>query len=236
MPTELARRTSVDISVDGTTWLKLIGKNDVQPTITPNKQDSSTYETNGWGSSEITMQNWSLVVKLFRESDSSNVLDPAQQLLVARIGQFGSSARIYVRWYDNQGRADQSWSGYAIVEFANSKTGVADLDEDTFTFTGDGILTPITNPYASASVPVVLSATPSGVAVGGQVRITGQGFAGTVATTGVKFNSVNATSWIVDGDTVIYAIMPAGSAGTGNIVVTNATGASTPAYPYTRGA
>ncbi len=233
MPTELARRTTVDVSVDGVTWLTLKGKNDVNPTIIPTKQDSTTYETNGWMSKEITLQDWSLVVKLFRVSNASNVLDPTQQLLIARIGQFGTAARIFVRWYDNTGRTDQAWQGLAIVEFANSKTGVADLDEDTFTFSGDGILSAIANPYVPASVPVILAATPSGVGVGGQVKITGQGFTGTVATTGVKFGGVNATSWIVDGDTVIYAIMPAGSAGSAPIIVTNATGASS-SFAYTR--
>lgn len=232
MPTELARRTNVDVSADNTNWFQLIGKTDVQPTITPTKQDATTYENAGWKSSEVTLQEWGVVVKCLRESNASNVLDPTQQLLVARIGQFGTSARIYIRWYDNQGRADQSWSGLAIVEFANTGTSVDGLDEDTFTFTGDGVLTAISNPYAAALAPVVLSATPSAVAVGGLVRILGQGFTGTTL---VKFGAVTATVRDILGDTAIEAVMPAGSAGSAPVTVTNATGVSN-SLAYTRGA
>lgn len=230
MPTELARRTIVDVSVDNTNWTTFIGKTDVNPTITPTKQDATTYENGGWKSSEVTLQEWSLVVKCYRESNSSNVLDPTQQLLIARIGQFGTAARIYTRWYDNQGRADQAWSGYAIVEFANTGTAVDGLDEDTFTFTGDGILTPITNPYASSLAPVVLAATPGSATTGGLVKITGQGFA--TATT-VKFGAVTATVTQILGDTTILAVVPSGSAGSAPVTVINPVGTSN-ALAYTR--
>lgn len=83
-----------------------------------------------------------------------------------------------------------------------------------------------------AAVPVILSALPSGAAAGAQVIIRGIGFTGTVPTTGVKFGAVNAT-WVVLDDFTIAAVMPAGTAGSAPVVVTNATGASA-AYPYTR--
>lgn len=232
MPTELARRTSVDISVDNTNWLQLIGKTDVQPTITPTKQDATTYENAGWKSNEITLQEWGMVVKTLRESNSSNVLDPTQQLLVARIGQFGTSARIYIRWYDNQGRADQSWSGLAIVEMSNTGTAVDGLDEDTWTFTGDGVLTAISNPYAASLAPVVISATPSAVAVTGLVTILGQGFS---TATAVHFAAVNAPIFKIYGDTMITVVMPTGSAGSAPVTVINPVGTSN-ALAYTRGA
>lgn len=237
--TELARRLSVDISVDNVNWLTLYGKNDVQPNITPTKQDATTYETKGWKSTEVTLQEWSIVVKLNRESNSG-VLDTTQQLLVARIAQFGDQARIYVRWYDSLGRTtDQAWKGRAIVEMSNSKTGVTDLDEDTFTFTGDGILTPMTaseiTTAVTAAAPLIVSATPSAASVGQQVIISGSGFTSTVATTGVKFGATNATSWTVLSDNTLIAVVPAGTAGAANIVVTNSVGASA-AFAYTRGA
>lgn len=231
MPTELARRTNVDISVDGgTTWLQLIGKTDVQPVISPTIQNATTYENGGWKSNEVTLQEWSVVVKCLRESNSSNVLDPTQELLVARIGQFGTNARVMVRWYDNQGRADQSWSGLAIVTFANTGTAVDGLDEDTFTFTGDGTLTPISNPYASSLAPVVISALPSGAGAGALVTILGQGFA---SATAVKFAAVTATVTKIYGDTMIVALMPAGSAGSAPVTVINPVGTSN-ALAYTR--
>lgn len=230
----LARGYRFEVSADGSTnWLKLGGLNDLNPSITPNKQDSSNYDSDGWSASEITMQAWSVAVKANRQA-TSGVEDPAMALVRARVGQFGDAARVYVRWYRTDGLAE-AWQGRAIVEVTPSKTGVADLNEISVTFTGDGVLTAISNPYAPASVPTILSASPSGVAAGGQVTITGQNFTGTVSTTGVKFGATNATSWVVVSDSTIVAVMPAGTAGSAAVVVTNATGASA-AFPYTRGA
>lgn len=230
----LARGYRFEVSADGSTnWLKIGGLNDLNPSITPNKQDSSNYDSNGWSASEITMQDWSVQVKANRQSNAG-VEDAGFALVRARQGQFGDSARLYVRWYRTDG-LDEAWQGRAIVEVTSSKTGVADLDEKQITFTGDGALTKITNPYAPTAVPSILSATPSGVAVGGQVTITGSGFTGTIATSGVKFGATNATSWVVVSDETIVAVMPTGTAGSAAIVVTNATGASA-AFAYTRGA
>lgn len=90
--------------------------------------------------------------------------------------------------------------------------------------------------YASlgvAAAPTVTAVTPSGAAAGAMVKIVGTQFIGAVAVTGVKFGGVNATSFIVDDAFTIYATLPAGSAGSAPVIVTNATGAST-AFAYTR--
>jgi len=230
----LARGYRLEVSADGSTnWLKLGGLNDLNDQITPNKVDSSNYDSNGWSASEITMQAWSVTAKFNRQA-TSGTEDPAAALIRGTRGQFGDSARLYVRWYSTVQTSEPAWQGRAIVELNKSKTGVADLNELTVTFTGDGILSSIANPYAPAAAPLIASASPSGVAAGGQVTITGQNFTGTVPTSGVKFGGVNATSWVVLGDSTIVAVMPAGSAGSAVVVVTNATGASA-SFPYTRG-
>lgn len=232
MPTELGRRTLVDVSFDqGTTWLSLGGKTDVSPQITPTKQDATTYETNGIKSVEITLQDAVVVVKLLNESNASNVLDPTQVALNGLIGSFGTAARCWIRWYDNQGRAgNDNWKMYAVVEKSPSGTSVDGLDEDTFTFTVDGQLSRITNPFAAALAPVVLAATPGGAAAGALVQITGQGFA---TATLVKFAAVTVTVYQILGDTVIEAVMPAGSAGSAPVTVTNPIGVSN-SLAYTR--
>jgi hypothetical protein len=230
----LARGYRIEVSVDGSTnWTRVGGLNDLNPNVSPNKVDASNYESGGWAASEITMQSWSVSLKANRQSDAG-VEDAGIALLRARQGKFGDAARIYVRWYRTDG-IDEAKSGRAIVEVSPSKTGVADLNELAITLTGDGELADITNPYAPTSVPAITSATPSGASVGQQVTIKGSGFTGTVATTGVKFGATNATSWVVVSDQVIVAVVPTGSAGAANIVVTNATGPST-AFSYTRGA
>lgn len=229
----LARRYRIDVSADGATWLQLKGVTDFNPQVKPDTKDSSTYDSNGWAASEITMNSWSVTATVLRQTNGG-VFDPAQELVRARQAQFGDAARIYVRWYDNSG-APEAYSGRGIVEWNRSQSGVADLDAATVSITGDGALASITNPYTPSAVPVVTAATPSGASVGQLVTILGQGFTGTVATTGVKFGATNATNWVVVSDSEIVATVPAGTAGAASIVVTNANGASS-AFAYTRGA
>lgn len=85
----------------------------------------------------------------------------------------------------------------------------------------------------AAAVATILAATPSGAGAGALVTIAGSRFAGTSGAAGVKFGAVNATSYTVVSDSTIVAVVPAGSAGSAPIIVTNGAGAST-AFPYTR--
>lgn len=232
MSTALARRYAVDVSTDGATWLRLASVNDRNKQVNPNKIDATVYDSDGWTSTEVTMQSWTLVVKALRQP-SAGVYDPAQELCRATQGTFGDSIRLYVRTFDKV-TGKEAQSGRAIVEWNESKTGVADLNEVQITFTGDGALSNVAD-ITISGVPVLTAATPSGASVGQLVTITGQGFAGVVPTTGVKFGAVNATSWSVVSGNTIVAIVPAGSAGSAPIVVTNASGASV-ALAYTRGA
>jgi hypothetical protein len=234
---DLARRIRVDVTLVTTTgldgsWTQLKGLTDVNFQITPTKVDATSYDTNGWTDSDVTLNAFSGMVKCNRQSNAG-VQDPGQLLLTACVGKFAPNNYLYTRWYDKDGKSEPSFYGLAIIEQSSSKTAVGDLDEDQFSFTGKGAAIAIANPASAAAVPVILAAAPSGVAAGGQVQISGQGFTGTVATTGVKFGGVNATSWIVLSDTTIVAIMPAGSAGSAPIIVTNALGASA-SFPYVR--
>lgn len=228
----LARRFKQDVSVDGVTWVKLGAITDFAPTENSNDQASDNYDNNGFNSFEKTMTGWQTVTKFEMPLTSGIPSDAGQAILEATRFQFGDAARAYTRWYDRNGGTD-AWSGRALVDWNQTKTGVPDLEEVTVTLKGDGVLTRITNPYASAAVPVITGATPSGVAAAGLVTITGSGFLGTVVTTGVKFAAVNAASWVVLSDSVIVAVMPAGSAGSAPITITNAAGASS-TFPYTR--
>lgn len=233
MSIDLARRYRVDVSADGASWVQIGAVNDFNPQVTNTDQDATVYENNGWTSTERTLKTWSATVKAF-VSRTAGVMDAGLTLAFNSQLLFGDSARLYVRWYDrNTGK--EARSGRGLVEYNRSKSNVPDLDEVTISFKGDGQLSSIADVAVTTPVPTILTATPSGVAVGGQVQITGAYFTGTVATTGVKFGATNATSWIVVSDSVIIAVMPAGSAGAANITVTNATGAST-AFNYTRGA
>jgi hypothetical protein len=142
--TSLARRFKVDVSPDGSTWTPLLGINDFNPQVTPTTQDANDYDTDGWGRKEITLLEWSLDVKANRKMTAS-AFDPGQELCRGAQGNFGSAARLQVRWYDRNG-GTEAYSGTALVEYNQSKTGVTDIEEVEIKFTGDGPRTLIPNP------------------------------------------------------------------------------------------
>lgn len=232
--TALARKFRLDVTTDltlATGWLQLNGIFDLKPVITPKTIDTSAYDTNGWDSNTVISNGWAVTADCWRRT-AAGVYDPGQELLRACVGQSGDGSKAGVRWYDKNG-GPESFQGTALVAWSRSKTGVADGDAASVVMTGDGVLYTPTNPGTAPVVPVILSALPSGVAAAGVVTITGAGFTGTIATTGVKFGATSATTWSVVSDSVIVAVMPTGSAGAANVVVTNAVGAST-AFSYTR--
>lgn len=90
--------------------------------------------------------------------------------------------------------------------------------------------------YSSLSTPTaptVTTALPSGAAAGALIKITGTKFTGVTGATGVKIGGTNASFYSVDDDNTIYAVLPAGAAGSAPITVTNPTGTSS-ALAYTR--
>lgn len=237
MPTVLSRKFRVDVTADLTLasgWLQLNGINDFKADDSPNLVDTSAYDTNGSGSFEKTFEDWTAAVTVFRRTDGAGVYDPAQELVrAATVGQFGNACRVGLRWYDKNG-GPEAYKGIAIVQWARANSGVKDVDAATITFTGTDLpLAAITNPGVAPVAPVVLSATPSGAAAGAQVTITGTGFTGVVPATGVKFAAVTATVAVVLSDNTIVAVMPAGSAGSAPVTVTNTVGVSN-ALAYTR--
>lgn len=230
MPTALARRFKLDVSTDNSTWVPIKGINDLNPQENATLQSADDYDSNGFASFEKTLTGVKITIKALRKTNAG-AYDPGQETVRATWLQFGAAARVYLRWYDRNGFA-QAYSGYFIADYQQAKTGVADLEEVTMTFTADGVVSSITNPGTS-NVPVITNATPSGAAAGALVTVTGAYFTGTVPTTGVKIGGVNATNWSVVSDSTIVFTVPAGTAGSAPIVVTNATGASN-SFPYTR--
>ena len=91
--------------------------------------------------------------------------------------------------------------------------------------------------YVYSNLPAITNVNPSvGLPAGGnKVFITGSGFLGITAASGVMFDATPAPSYTVDSNTQITAFVPEHAVGTVNIVVTNAVGSSpnTPADDYT---
>jgi len=233
MTTSLARRFKVDVSADGISWLPFKGITDFAPKENPTMQSTADYDNDGFDSSEKTLTGWAVTVKAHREM-TSGVFDPGQELVRARQFKFDELARAYIRYYDRNG-APEAKQGRAVVAWDQTKTGVADIEEVTATFTGDGAIVDIENPITNTNNPVVSSASPTGAVEGSLINIQGAYFTGTIVSTGVTIGGVDATTWDVVSDSLIVAQIPAGSAGSAPIVVTNANGVSN-SLPYTRGA
>lgn len=102
------------------------------------------------------------------------------------------------------------------------------IDTTSVTMPMDGA--PVWSDVAAA--PTVVAATPAAAAAGQLVTITGTKFTGASA---VKFGAVSATVYTVLSDGTIVAVMPAGTAGSAPVTVTNGTGVSN-SLAYTRGA
>jgi len=227
----LARNISVDVSEDGATWLRLPGRLDAAPQITPNKVDATDYDSDGWKNYEVTLQEGVVTVKyaVLREGGVAN---PAQELVRLRVGQFGAAARLYVRWYDNDGGAE-GWRALAIVEQSRAATAVADLMQIQATFTLDGPPTRMTPADIAAALgaaddPVVLSAGQTGAGPGSLVTIGGAQLAGA---TGVAFGTEPADHTVVS-PTAIVATVPADVSGATDVTVTTPAGTSAP-FPIT---
>lgn len=130
-------------------WTAFNGINDFTYAIAATLQSTDTYETDGWASSEKTMQTWSATVKAFRPiGGETPAFDAGQEIVRAAQDQFGTAARVWVQFYNKDG-LDEAWQGIALVDWSQSKSAVADVQEITVKFTGDGVLNAITNPAAS---------------------------------------------------------------------------------------
>jgi hypothetical protein len=143
----------------------------------------------------------------------------------------GTVNTAHVRWFDRYGGAE-SYEGWGIPSWVNQGGTSKDTEKIQITIDGQGAPTAPANPYATAIAPVVSAATPSGVAVGGLVTISGSNFIGATI---VKFLAVTAPTYNVVSDNTIVAVMPAGTAGSAPVTVTNVTGVSN-SLAYTRGA
>lgn len=233
MTSNLARRLKLDVSTDNATWLPFKGIEDLAVKENATIQTTTDYDSNGFESFEKTVTGVKVTVKL-RRPVTAGAWDPGQELVRATQFQFGTAARIYLRWYDRNNQPE-AYSTYALVDWSASKTAAADVEEITVVFTADGTVNSISNPAGSPQVPVITAFNPaSGAGTGQMLRITGAYFTGVTAAQ-VKSATVAMTSIDVISDSVIEAILPSQTAGTYAITVTNGAGASA-GVNYTRGA
>jgi hypothetical protein len=239
------RKWYVDVDMNdgvGTaSWMPILGvENLVFNPDNAHLEDDSDYDSAGFQSQTKSAAAWNATLTLARKTQAASLTtyDPGQEKLRTKsIGQFGPANTVTVRIYEMQpgGPRVEAYTGKAAVSWQPQGGAMTALDTVQVTLTGQGALASITHPDTGAAVPTIASiALPGGratllVAGGDAVIITGLRFTGTTA---VTFGGTAATSFTVQSDGTIAATAPAKTAGTQNLVVTNAAGASA-AFPTT---
>lgn len=234
---DLPKKYLVRVSrLDQTTaWVNLGGMNNYTPRLDQVKQDGTTFDHGLYkGPQIVTQLGWGGAGTLLRPK-TAGVEDAGQKIVrqaAVPATATGIPQIVGVQILDRFGGPDENVEGRASITWEPQGGGPTDLQSVNFTLDGDGFAAPIANPLASTILPAVATATPTGAAAGAQVTITGAAFTGA---TSVKFGATNASAFTVVSDSVIVAVVPAGTAGTANVTVITAAGTSN-ALSYTRGA
>ena len=219
--------TSNSTTLGTGTWLTVFGCDSSVPVKTDNMVDITNFDTVGWSAFQPFLSGWTATLSLFRMRYPT-AYDAGQEFLRAANE---AKSQLHVRIFDRTG-GSEAYEGFGYVQWENQSGGPNDPLKVNATFTGNGARTVISNPVATNSAPVVSSATPSGAAVGTLLRILGSFFTG--ATT-VTIGGVSVVQKDIVSDNQIEILVPAGTAGSAPIIVTNTTGASN-SLAYTRGA
>lgn len=149
--TELAREWRLEINM-GTEvapdWQLCPGVREFQPASEPNIEDASDYDGEGWASNEKTGQSWELSVKIRRKANKDvKVYNPVHEAIRLAHFAYGSANKVHLRYMNRIG-LPEAYEGKAIPNWQPAGGEYTALGETDITFTGDGPLTPITNPLA----------------------------------------------------------------------------------------
>lgn len=221
-------------------WQSVRRASDIQPNPTPRVQPAQSYDDFGADNNEVTgwTPNLSFSV-LGNRSTSTGLYLPEIEAILAAIkpSATGDAAVLEARWYHKPetGTPNPNDAYQALFTVTVQRANVgADGAVERFnvTLAGKGPATEIANPFTGwgGALPTIASALPEGQGTGELITITGTGFIGT---TGITVNAIAATEFTVLGDATLVAVLPTDTAGTVDIIVTNATGPSA-AFSYTR--
>ncbi len=219
----------IDTTPDTTpTWLPVFGMSAFSPQRSYTTQDNTDFDSDGWASTKQTQRGHSVTGTVQRKRYAG--AEDAGQRALRRAAE--TATDIHAMYFDRY-YGEEAFEGYYSPNWEPQGGGATDLESVNFTLNGQGELVAVTNPLWVA--PTIDSALPSAASVGQTVTIVGNGFSGLTGAAAVKFGGTNATSYTVDSVRQIRAVMPAGSAGSAAITVTNPWGTST-SFAYTRGA
>jgi hypothetical protein len=239
--TQLARDYWLDVNI-GTTvspsWIGVFGLMEFNPNQTPTTQDSSDFDSAGYGDEDVTAIKWGLSGKLKRgvQAADATQYDPGQEVLRLAANQLGNGNRVEVRWYEMPGGSIgasgphvEAYQGFVNVQW-NPDGGAQDaLRTVSFTLGGKGKRNSITHPQTGQALATVTSlnpATATATTGGNLIIASGTGFLSVTIVT-VFGNVVPVADWETISDSQLAFKAPAHAAGTGNVTVTNPAGTST---------
>ncbi|MFC3980167.1 phage tail tube protein [Streptosporangium sp. NPDC001559] len=133
------------------TWTRVKGMTSFKETIESTVEDDSDFDSNGWGSDQVTQRKWKLECEGKRKRDaaspSSFVADPGQQAILDAGNLVGVGSNIEIRYYRRDGAPD-AWQGLVSVQYGGGGGPTTGLEPFNFTLGGQGARTAITNPAA----------------------------------------------------------------------------------------
>lgn len=204
------------------------------PTLT--KADGTTYANKGKSAQSVVGEDFTLAFDGLIVRNAQGVVHPAMALMIASANAHLEGgdpskkiimARAYHHWIP-----ELAWEFSAQCEWARKSTGNAENEFLSITMSAQGDRKVIPNPALGAPVlPTITSATPAEAAEDEFVQIEGAGLTNVI---GVTFGGIASPAFTTSAG-VLFAQMPAGSAGAAAIVVTTVAGQTAP-FSYTRGA
>lgn len=132
-------------------WTPVKGMTQFKENISSSMEDDSDFDSNGWGSDQVTQRKWSLECEGKRKRDASNdvtfIPDAGQQFILDAGNQVGIGSNIQVRYYRRDGAPD-AWMGSVTVDYGGGGGNTTALEPFNFKLGGQGERTAITNPSA----------------------------------------------------------------------------------------
>ncbi|MEB0264720.1 hypothetical protein [Cryobacterium sp. 10I5] len=187
------------------------------------------------GTDSVSVIGYNQVITFTVEGIRDTLGRIAQPWLVALLNvarATGAANKISAQTFDAKDETLIALEGSYSVAAVKSSTGFKDKFVWTFTLTNDGPIAQITSPIAGTGIPVLDSALPTGKGANDNVYVRGFNVNAIISATvgGVAAMSI---SQIPNELNIVVVELPAGTAGSAPIILTNAIGASA-ALPYTR--
>lgn len=216
-------------------WVNCPDVDNLNPTFPPLTKTRSSYATKGRTINNKFGETCTLVFDAEKVRDNTGAIAQGwlKALLKASHGEDAAN-RVNARFYDAldpSADAEAYQAIFSVDSMARKSTANTGTEGEwyTVTLTSYSDVEQITTPVVN-SIATITSALPDGQAAGEVVTLVGTGFASASA---ITVGGVAAPLFDIVSDTKIYVTLPAGTAGSAPIIVTNPAGASA-AKAYTR--